>query len=402
MDKKQVIIIGGGPSGLMAADVLSKQFKVTLYEKEKTVGRKFLVAGKGGFNLTSGLTGKELLQKYTPLELFKNPILNFDSSDFRNWLKELGITTFIGTSNRVFPTKDIKPITVLKKIKQHLIQKSVTFKLKHSFIGFDTNMNAKFKYNDKIITPKADYIFLGLGGASWPKTGSDGKWLKSFNNIGVATKPFEASNCGFQVIWNQQFIANHSGKPLKNIQISCGKTTIKGEALITDYGLEGNAVYPIIPQIRAQLHTSKTTKVYLDLKPFNTSDQLNNKIKNLHINPKNYKKLFNLNTVQLALIKNLTSKEDYLNPINFIKKIKHLPVMVCGLRSISESISTVGGIPLSEINSNFSLKKHPTIYVLGEMIDWDAPTGGFLIQGCMTIAHYAAKDLLINTINKYK
>jgi len=402
MIKKEVIIIGGGPSGLMAADILSTHFKVTLFEKEKTVGRKFLVAGKGGFNLTNGLSGNDLLQKYTPIELFKNPILNFDSIDFRKWLKELGITTFIGTSNRVFPTKEIKPITVLKKIKQNLIQKNVTFKLNHSFIGFDTNMNAKFNYKDKILTTKADYYFLGLGGASWPKTGSDGKWLKLFNKIEIKTKPFEASNCGFQVIWNQQFIANHSGKPLKNIQISCGNTSIKGEALITDYGLEGNAVYPIIPQIRENLHTANCTKVYLDLKPFNTLNQLNNKIKNKKINPKNYKNIFNLNTVQLALIKNLTSKEEYINPVKFIKTIKHLPIMVQGLRSVSESISSVGGIPLIEINSNFSLKKYPHIYVLGEMIDWDAPTGGFLIQGCMSIAHYAAKDLLTNTLNNNK
>ncbi len=394
--QKNIALIGGGPSAMMAASVLSKLYNVTIYEKNTTVGNKFLVAGKGGFNLTNSLTGTELANKYTPKEFMQEAILSFDSKALREWFSELGIETFVGTSGRVFPKEGTKPAEILNKIKKKLHSQNVTIEYDHEFVRFDENQNVKIKDKTKTKTKTiiADYYIFALGGASWSITGSDGKWTKYFKQIGVNIIPFESSNCGVNINWDNHITENHEGKPLKNISVSIGGTTLKGEAVITNYGLEGNVIYPIIPKVRELLKYKQNVEIVLDFKPDNSIEDLQRKGENRKLSSKNYGEVFNLKREQLALIKSYTTKEEYLSKELVIRKIKRLSIRVESLRDIEESISTVGGIDCNELNGNYSLKKYPSIYCIGEMVDWDAPTGGFLLQGAFSMGNYSAKSIL--------
>ena len=389
MNKKDIVIFGGGPAALTAAYFLADNNKVIVYEKENNIGQKFLVAGKGGFNLTNSLVQNELAKKYLPINFLDKAILEFDSTSVRNWLMEIGIPTFVGTSGRVFSIKELKPIDVLNKIKNSLLEKNVKFCINQKFTGFN-NENKPIVNNKKTIS--ADYYIFALGGASWSLTGSDGKWVNSFIKLGIKILPFQASNCGVNINWSDNIKSFHIGKPLKNIQISCGTLKARGEAVITKYGLEGNAIYSLIPSIRKQLNLNSLSKIFIDFKPNNSLKQLLAKL-GKSTSSKDYKKIFNLNSTEIALIKSLITKEDYLSPDNFVKSIKNLEIKINSLRPIEEAISTVGGIDINELNSDFSLKKFPHIFTIGEMVDWDAPTGGFLLQGCFSMGHHAAKSI---------
>jgi len=395
--KKNIAILGGGASGLMAANILSNNFDVTIYEKEKIIGQKLLVAGKGGFNLTSELPTEELIKKYSPSNFLSNAIRNFNSLDLRNWLLELGIPTYVGTSGRVFPEKGIKPIQVLDSLKENLLDKNVKFLTNHKFISFDGNDKPIIEFDNKETSIDADNYIFALGGASWKITGADGIWKDKFESIGVNTIPFQASNCGININWTENIKESHSGKPLKNIRISIDNKKSSGEAVITDYGLEGNAIYSIVPEVRNSLSKEKVTEIFLDFKPSNSLIQLQNKTKsNLgkSISSKDYSKIFNLNSTELAIIKSFTDKATYLDLDSFIKSLKSLPIHVESLRPIDEAISTVGGIDINELNSDFSLKKYPNIYTIGEMVDWDAPTGGFLLQGCFSMGNFVGRSIM--------
>ena len=386
MTKKKIAIIGGGSAGIFAAERFCYEYDVTIYEKGKTIGRKFLVAGKGGFNLTNQASREQLTQQYLPHDFFDKKLLEFDSEHMRQWLSDLGIPTFVGTSGRVFPEKGIKPIEVLKKIKSRLQEQDVQFKYHHEFIGFDEKDKVIVKYKDALKNIDADFVIFALGGASWSVTGSDGRWLKSFEELEINTIPFQSSNCGVNMVWPTHFKNHHAGKPLKNIEVSIGDKKIKGEALITEYGLEGNAIYPIIPEVRTALNNNNSTILNIDLKPNVTAEKLLQKIKNKPVKTKSYAQALNLNSTQIAIIKSFSEKENFLKPTVFIDLVKHLQIPIQSLRPIEEAISTIGGIDLEEVNEKFSLKKYPNIYVIGEMLNWDAPTGGFLLQGCYTMA----------------
>jgi len=394
MKRKNIIIIGGGSAGLMAAESLSFVHNVSIYDKEKNVGQKFLLAGKGGFNLTNWAQGEDLTGKYSPAGFMDNALSIFDNLTFRHWLSEMGIPTFVGSSGRVFPEKGIKPIDVLNKIKEKLVKQGVQFYTQHEFVGFDNSQHVMLKNKEEVIVLRADYILFALGGASWPVTGSTGSWRTIFESIGIETKPFQSSNCGINIRWPELFRQSHAGKPIKNIKLFTNDFQVKGEAVITNYGLEGNAVYPLIPTLRTMLNTHLPTCLHIDFKPSNTEEQLLQKTKGKDIQSKNYGNLFNLSTVQLAIIKAYTGKETFLSVTDFICSIKKLTIPVDSLRPIEEAISSVGGVRLEEVTNAFSLKKYPWIYVIGEMLDWDAPTGGFLLQGCFSMANYAAKSIM--------
>jgi uncharacterized flavoprotein (TIGR03862 family) len=395
MQRKQIAIIGGGPAGLMVADVLSPFHNVHIYDKEKGVGQKFLVAGKGGFNITNSLHGEELVKKYTPEYFLKDALLNFDSTAVREWLLQMGIPTFSGSSGRIFPEKGLTPADVLKKLKEKLVQQGVEFHVKHAFTGFDGDQNVTFKSGRNKVIVHADYFIFAMGGASWPVTGSNGEWRKIFDKSGIRTLPFQSSNCGIHISWPENIISNHSGKPLKNIVASVNGIHQKGEALITDYGLEGNVIYPLIPEIRSKLSRNEPVEIILDLKPFNTEEQLVQKVQGkTSTKTKNYAEIFNLDNVQLALIKAFTSKEVFLSPELFAVSLKQITLPVESLRPVEEAISTIGGIDLNEMDTDFSFKKRPNCFAIGEMLDWDAPTGGFLLQGSFSMGHWVGKKIL--------
>ena len=392
--KKIISIIGGGTSSfLLAAFLNTEKYEVTIYEKNKTAGRKFLVAGKGGFNLTHSETVSELIERYTPNDFLKEALLHFTNDAFINWLYTLNIPTYAGTSKRVYPKEGIKPITVLKTILSYLKEKGIHFKYEHTFSGWDAKNNILI--NGKS-TP-SDYTIFSLGGGSWKITGSDGLWIEKFQKKGVETLPFEASNCAFKIAWDRTFLLKHEGSPLKNITISCLEKKQKGEAVITKAGLEGNAIYSLSPQIRQQLKSQKKAAIYIDFKPTLSLETITSKM--VHSNFKNttqvLKKELKLTNAQIDLLKIKLPKEHYLNALLLSESIKKFPLEVYKLGFLDEAISTAGGVSLTAVDSNFQLHKIPNQFCIGEMLNWDAPTGGYLIQACASSGVY-----LSNYLNK--
>jgi uncharacterized flavoprotein (TIGR03862 family) len=391
--KKSVSIIGGGPAAFLLAAFLDPQkFNVCIYEKNKTLGRKFLVAGKGGFNLTHSEPIAQLIERYTPSHFIQEALLDFDNHDFQKWIDGMGIPTYIGSSKRVYPESGIKPIAVLNAILDVLHKRGVTINYQHTWTGWSTNQDLVFNAETTI---KSEHTIFALGGGSWKVTGSDGTWLGMFKKQGVDVVPFKASNCAYRVNWNNDFMDKYEGNPLKNIAISCGDKTQKGEVVITRFGLEGNAIYAISPQIREELDKNKMATVFLDLKPTLSYNSILEKIKksNLKKTSEKLQKELKLNPAQIGLLKTFLSKESYLNTEVLAQNIKKLPIEITGSALLDEAISTTGGIKLSSLDENFQLKIMNNHYCIGEMLDLDAPTGGYLLQSCFSMGVYLARHL---------
>jgi uncharacterized flavoprotein (TIGR03862 family) len=391
--KKSVSIIGGGPAALLLAVFLDPQkFKVTLYEKNKALGRKFMVAGKGGFNLTHSEPIAELIARYTPSDFLNEALYAFDNNAFRNWMDSIGIATYIGSSKRVYPESGIKPIAVLNAILAVLDKQSVDIQYNHTWTGWTDNDNLLFNTDIEI---KSDYTVFALGGSSWKVTGSDGIWLDLFKTQGIDTLPFQSSNCGYHIHWPEDFIMEHEGSPLKNIAINCLNKRQKGEAVITRFGLEGNAIYALSPQIREELQNQQKATIYLDLKPTLSCDDLLEKIKKstLKKTSDTLRKELKLSEVQIGLLKKYLPKETYLNPELLAQNIKKLRIEIIGSALLNDAISTTGGIELDAVDKNFQLKKMKNQYCIGEMLDWDAPTGGYLLQACFSMGMHLARHL---------
>lgn len=377
--KTKIAIIGGGPAGLMLAARLDEtKFEVSIYEKNSAPARKFLVAGHGGFNLTHSEPIEQFIKRYTPSSFFEPLLRSFSNIDLQGWFNATGIPTFTGTSKRVFPKKGIKPIQVLNAILKVLKDKNVKLHTGYNWQGEKMD---------------ADITVFALGGSSWKITGSDGGWTPYFQNKGIEIIPFQASNCAFQINWPKNFITLAAGLPLKNIALKALNVSKNGEVVITEFGMEGSGIYALSPQIRRQLNEHGQAICYMDLKPSLSMDKL---VQLLEEKPGNYTMTkyldsnLNLSKSQLALLKSLTVKEDFLKPETLAVKIKELPLQITGLAPIDEAISTTGGISLNEIDRNFQLKKLPHHYVIGEMLDWDAPTGGYLLQGCFSMGYNLA------------
>jgi uncharacterized flavoprotein (TIGR03862 family) len=383
--KKQISIIGGGPSALvLAAFIDESKYSVTIYEKNKSVGRKFLVAGDGGFNLTHSESINEFVENYTPSGFLKEALLAFSNTDLQSWLNEIGVPTFIGSSKRVYPEEGIKPIEVLNAILNKLKQKKVNFKFEYNWVGWN-DLDQPIFDNKEVL--ETEFIVFSLGGGSWKVTGSDGGWLNKFKDYGVLVENFKPSNCAYKVSWNPDFIKKCQGEPLKNIAITCSGKRKKGEVVITKFGLEGNAIYALSPQIRAELIQNSVSEIEIDLKPNLRFDTVLNKIK-----ASKYKKTtevlrkdLKLSTTQLGLVKAYISKEAFLNPELLAQNIKNLKLELIGAEVLDKAISSVGGVSLKAVNSNFELKSIPNQYCIGEMLDWDAPTGGYLLQACFSM-----------------
>lgn len=299
---------------------------------------------------------------------------------------------YIGTSNRVFPLKGIKPIEVLQAIEALLAERQVKIEYGKTWQGWGENNELIFKEGDLV---ESDFQIFALGGGSWKVTGSDGVWLSAFADKGIETIPFQASNCAYSIDWEADFIARHEGAPLKNVAISCGRKTQKGEAVITKQGMEGNAIYALSPIIRQRLKQGQSATIYIDFKTTMPEGRVFSKLKRSR-----YQKLsdtlkndLKLSTTQIALLKAYLSKEEFLEKDSLAQKIKAFPLEVIGASEIDAAISTVGGLSLDEVDKNFQLKALPRQYCIGEMLDWDAPTGGYLLQACLSMGYGLAEHL---------
>lgn len=396
MTKKSIAIIGGGPASVMLACSLDKQkYAVSIYEKNNTLGRKFLVAGKGGFNLTHSENMPQFIERYTP-KSFMAPFLKFfTNQDFRQWLRSIGIETYVGTSKRVFPVKGIKPIQVLNALEKNLKENHVSVCCNHEWKGWNQNNQLLFSSNNETLTIKPDITVFALGGASWKVTGSDGSWKNYFQEKGIQVNPFYPSNCGYKINWKKEVLNQIEGQALKNCEFACGNMKRKGEAVITQFGIEGSGVYPLSPVIRHDLLNKHLAELEVDFKPELSVEEIKHRFLNKgrqSIKDVLEKKL-NLSQVQITIIKAYTSKDEYNNTETLIQKIKSFRLEIIDFAAVDEAISTVGGIDLAELDKNMELKKLPHHYCIGEMLDWDAPTGGYLLQGCFSMGYFLAKKL---------
>lgn len=390
---KHVTIIGGGPAALMlAAQLDTRKYKVTLYEKKKGVGRKFLVAGEGGLNLTYNSSVEGLISQYNPSSFMHGVISEFTNENFINWLNTLGIPTFVGSSNRVFPKLGLKPIEVLNTIVKHLTDKGVKINLNAKWLGWNKQGNLCFENSENIVS---DIVVFALGGASWKVTGSDGNWKQRFEEHGVNVLPFRAANCAFEVNWNADFIRTHQGKPLKNIALTYDTVFAKGELVISKFGLEGNAIYALSQKLQEKLLTEESIVIHLDLKPTMTIDQIKDKYKSSKRSKVTeiLNKDLKLDRTSIGLLKQFSNKETFSTPDLLAATIKSVPVIIKSSGVLDEAISTLGGIDLNEIDENFKCIKIPNSYAIGEMLDWYAPTGGYLLQGCFSMGFVLAKYL---------
>lgn len=394
--KKTIALIGGGPAALMLAAELDEQkFEVIIYERNVAVGRKFLVAGNGGFNLTHSEESEKFISRYSPAPFFEKIISSFSNKDLRNWFSAIGIPTIVGSSKRVFPEKGIKPIEVLNAILNVLKKKNVIIKTQHLWKGWNNENELLFETSNQLIKVKTDIAVFALGGASWKATGSDGAWAHYFSEKGIEIIPFQASNCAYGIKWEKDFIEKTEGKSLKNISLKCNEKEKKGEVVITKFGIEGGAVYALSPQIRKQLNENKEAQLFIDLKPALTMEQIKDKF--TARGNRSIKKLLidrlNFDDTQIELVKTILTKEEFTDPELLAGKIKNLPLSISSTAPIDEAISTAGGISLNEIDGNFQLNKLPNHFVIGEMLDWDAPTGGYLLQGCFSMGNVLGKNL---------
>ena len=385
-------IIGGGTTSLcLAAFLNTDKYNVTIYEKKTSLGRKFLVAGAGGFNLTHAEELQEFKLKYAPSALLDKALTAFSNTDLRGWLLDLGIPTFVGSSRRVFPEKGIKPIEVLNSIEKHLIDKDIKFEFNKAFTGWNKDKTVLLNAEEKL---RADYVVFALGGASWKVTGSDGSWLPLFNERGIDTVPFTSSNCAFEINWPAPFIQRNEGKPLKNITISLKEKVQKGEVVITKFGIEGNAIYGLSPAIQSILSSKQEVVVHVDFKPTFTIARLVKKIEDSGLNTTTtLKDKIKLSKTVVDLIKATLTKDEFLDVPVLAKFIKRFPLTLLNAAPIDEAISTSGGVSVEAVNSYFELKDIKNHFCIGEMLDWDAPTGGYLIQACASMGVYLAQHL---------
>ncbi len=390
LPKKSIAIIGGGASALFfAASIDTSKYSATIYEKNKSLGRKFLVAGDGGFNLTHSEPIEQMITRYTPSNFLEEALVKYDNVYFQNWLSDLGIPTFIGSSKRVYPEKGIKPIEVLNAILQRIKENKVEIKYEQTWTGWK-NDNLFFNSKDEVT---ADIVVFALGGASWKVTGSDGSWLTNFKNAGIKTFPFEASNCACETIWESRFIHNNAGQPLKNIAIKCGDLEQKGEVVITEFGLEGNAIYALSPNIRTQISVQENAEIYIDFKPTLSLEIIQKRLGVQGSRSRILKEKIKLSKTAIQLIKSKLNKIEFLDDAVLATAIKSLKLQLINLAPIDEAISTVGGIAISSLTSSYEIKNKPNYYCIGEMVDWDAPTGGYLLQGSFSMGRKLAASL---------
>ena len=387
-----IAVIGGGPAGLMAAEVLSAAGRsVTVYERMQSLGRKFLMAGRGGLNLTHSEEPRPFLGRYGSAGKTLRPLLEaFTPADLIAWAQGLGQPTFVGSSGRVFP-ESLKASPLLRAWLTRLDAQGVTFRTRMTWSGWTDDGALTFE-NGETVRPAA--TILALGGASWAKLGSDGAWAPLLAGQGVALSPFEPANGGFTVDWSPIFRERFAGRPLKAIAVTHGRRTVRGEAVVAGYGIEGGAIYALSSDLRGAIAMEGSTTVEIDLRPELPVDQLAARLDR----PRGgqsaatfLRKAANLSPLEINLLR---EAHGVALPADLAAAIKRVPLKLTGLQGLARAISSAGGVRLDAVDKHLMLKAKPDVYVAGEMLDWEAPTGGYLLQACFATGVAAARAIL--------
>ncbi len=386
-------IIGGGPAGLMAAEVLSQNgIRVDLYDAMPSVGRKFLMAGKGGMNLTHSEPLDAFLSRYGARRARIEPLLaTFGPTALRDWARGLGVDTFVGSSGRVFPT-DMKAAPLLRAWLHRLRAAGVRFHVRHRWLGWDDAGRLRFATPQGEHTRGADATLLALGGASWARLGSDGAWVPWLEQRGVNVAKLRPANCGFNVGWSEHFRASHAGAPLKSVALSFAGETRRGEFVVTEHGVEGSLIYAFSARLRDAIDATGSATLYLDLLPDFSPDRVMQEI----AHPRGSRSLSNhlqsrlgLKGVKSGLLHECLEKTTFADPAQLAQAIKALPVRLIAPRPIDEAISSAGGVTFEALDENLMLRSLPGVFCAGEMLDWEAPTGGYLLTACFACGHAA-------------
>ena len=388
-----IAIIGGGPAGLRAAEVAAAGgASVTLFDAKPSLGRKFLVAGCGGLNLTRAESSERFATRYIgsemPEDIWPSLLADFDPSALRAWAAGLGIETFAASSGRVYPV-GLRAARLLLRWLARLRSLGVQIQTRHRWTGLtmrDTPRPLRLHFAAADPAPvvcDADAVILALGGGSWPRTGSDGGWIGILESLGVAIAPLEAANCGWELPWADSVLAQAEGRPLKNIVARVGDQEAAGELLITRYGLEGSALYALGSTLRAIKRERGTAELRIDFKPTFTAEELLAKlgaVKNPADMLAKARLRWRLSDAAFAI---LASRGPFATPAALAAETKHCSLFLTEPRPLTEAISSAGGVRWSELTRGLMLRRIPGVFLAGEMIDWEAPTGGYLLQGCL-------------------
>jgi len=391
-----VVIIGAGPAGLMAAETLSAAGKkVTIYDRKPSPGRKFLMAGRGGLNITYSEPLEAFLSRYGRTADWLRPhILDFTPDDMREWCASLGQNTFIGSSGRVFP-ESFKASPLLRAWIARLESAGVGFVLQHEWVGWNEKDELVFIGPDrKPVAVHTDATLLALGGGSWQKLGSDGSWTQILAEKKIPIAPLRPANCGFEIAWSPVFRDKYAGQPLKSITITFDGRTISGDAMIGKKGIEGGVIYALSAPLRDAIGTEGVANILIDLRPGLSLQDLQKKLQvpRLGKSFSNFlRKALNLPPVAIGLVYECGGQN--LTPAALAALLKAIPLKLISPFPIDRAISTAGGIRLEAIDEYMMLKQLPGVFVAGEMLDWEAPTGGYLLQASFATGKAAGQGI---------
>ena len=385
---KTAAVIGAGPAGLMAAEVLSAGgMAVTVYDHMPSVGRKFLMAGRGGLNLTHSERLETFVTRYGAAAPHLRPMLEaFPPLALTEWANTMGAQTFSGSSGRSFP-KAMKASPLLRAWLARLRKQNVQFRLRHDWRGWFGDA-LLFRTTDGDITETPDVTILALGGASWPRLGSDGGWIETLRERGVQIRALRPTNMGFNVAWSELFRTRFAGQPLKNVGLRFGDHTTRGDAVITRYGIEGGAVYALSSFLRDAMAAGETGTVDIDLRPDLSQQQVASRL----ARPQGKDSLANFlrKAAGLSPMESNLLRETNSPP----ERMKSISVTITGAQPVTRAISTAGGIAFDAVDETLQLNAIPNTWAIGEMLDWEAPTGGYLLLACFSSAVFAARAIL--------
>lgn len=394
MSIKRVAIVGAGPAGLMAADVLSqyKNYEIHVFEQKPSAARKFLMAGKTGLNISHAETFEQFIQRYDQVEWMKPWIEKWDAAWIQKWMQSLGIESYVGSSGRIFPV-EMKAAPLLRAWLKHLVEQQVKFHYRHQVTDLKHQQLKMIDLkSNQINEQKFDAIILACGAVSWSRLGSDGAWQKWLSSSEIET--FQPSNAGVVYPWSD-YMQSVFGQPLKRVDAWVEPSVkTQGDIVITHYGLESGLIYKQGRSLRQLIQQNRPLVLYLDLLPDQSIQHLVQKLQpSKKQSTANIWRKAGLDTAKSSLLRELVDKALWSHPQQLAQQIKHLKIELQGFRPIEEAISCAGGVKEQALTQDLQLKSHPSVFCCGEMLDWDAPTGGYLLTACFATGRAAGEGV---------